>query len=317
MAEGISYQAKDILFKSLSELYENQALEVYGLHDLSKIKQLLPNEYPMVRADEKRSDTLFLLEDGSILMLEYESNSRVVENHLKYLDYAYRILYKYYKEQKQIKHIRIVVIYTSDVTNAKELLHAGDVKVSSKAVLLCEYNGDAVLHTIEKKIRQNKTLTLEETMKLILVPLMHSKHDRQTMIEKTISLTKEINDEQTQLHVIAGILTATDKFIDEEYAKKIKEWIKMTKVLRLFEQEKEEAVKKAAEEAAKKAAEEAMKKATEEAMKKAAEEAKKAAKHTALEIAKNLLDILPITEIAKRTGLSIDEVAELAKETKN
>lgn len=151
MAEGISYQAKDILFKSLSELYENQALEVYGLHDLPKIKQLLPNEYPMVRADEKRSDTLFLLEDGSILMLEYESNSRVVENHLKYLDYAYRILYKYYKEQKQIKHIRIVVIYTSDVTNAKELLHAGDVKVSSKAVLLCEYNGDAVLHTIEKK----------------------------------------------------------------------------------------------------------------------------------------------------------------------
>jgi hypothetical protein len=72
MSEGISYQAKDILFKSLSELYRNQALEVYGLTNLPKIKELLPSQYPSVQADEKRSDTLFFLEDGSILMLEYE-----------------------------------------------------------------------------------------------------------------------------------------------------------------------------------------------------------------------------------------------------
>jgi hypothetical protein len=103
------------------------------------------------------------------------------------------------------------------------------------------------------------------------------------VIEKTIELAKEIRDEPMQLHVIAGILTATDKFIDEEYAKKVKEWIKMTKVIRLFEQEKEEAVKEAE-------------------------------KQKAIEIAKNLLDVLPIHEIAKRTGLTIAEVADLAKE---
>lgn len=85
MAGGISYHAKDVLFKSLSELYQNQALDVYGLHGLPKIKTLLPNEYPAVRADEKRSDTLFLLEDDSILLLECESNQRFIENHLKYL----------------------------------------------------------------------------------------------------------------------------------------------------------------------------------------------------------------------------------------
>ena len=33
-----------------------------------------------------------------------------------------------------------------------------------------------------------------------------------------------------------------------------------------------------------------------------------------LEIAKKLLDVLPIHEIAKRTGLTISEVADLAKE---
>jgi len=41
---------------------------------------------------------------------------------------------------------------------------------------------------------------------------------------------------------MAGILTATDKFIDHKYSEMIKEWIKLTKVARLFEEEKIEAV---------------------------------------------------------------------------
>lgn len=302
MARGISYQAKDILFKSLSELYKNQTLDVYGLHGLPKIKALLPNEFPAVQASTKRSDTLFLLEDDSILLLEYESNNRFIANHLKYLDYAYRLLDTYYKTEKQIRPIRIVVIYTSDITRVEEQLHAGDVFISSQAVLLCEFNGDAIFHAIEEKIRNNEPLTAEETMKLILVPLMHSRYDRQTMIEKTIGLAKEITDEPTQLHIIAGVLTATDKLIDEHYAKKVKEWMKMNKVLRLLveelEQEKELAVKAAMEE-------------IEERMKQTLQETEK---KKAIDIAKNLLDILPIHEIAKRTGLSIAEVADLAKE---
>ncbi|KAF0996055.1 hypothetical protein LG52_2390 [Geobacillus kaustophilus] len=41
---------------------------------------------------------------------------------------------------------------------------------------------------------------------------------------------------------------------------------------------------------------------------------KQAEKQKATEIAKNLLDILPIHEVAKRTGLTVVEVADLAKE---
>ncbi|MBA2879609.1 SAM-dependent MidA family methyltransferase [Anoxybacillus kamchatkensis] len=76
----------------------------------------------------------------------------------------------------------------------------------------------------------------------------------------------------------------------------------MNKVLRLLveelEQEKELAVKAAMEE-------------IEERMKQTLQETEK---KKAIDIAKNLLDVLPIHEIAKRTGLSIAEVADLAKE---
>ncbi len=41
---------------------------------------------------------------------------------------------------------------------------------------------------------------------------------------------------------------------------------------------------------------------------------KQTEKRKAIEIAKNLLDVLPIHEIAKRTGLTVAEVADLAKE---
>jgi len=58
-----------------------------------------------------------------------------------------------------------------------------------------------------------------------------------------VSLVKEIDDEGKQGFIIAGILTATDKFIDKEYSNKLKEWLKMTKVGRLFEEEKIEAIK--------------------------------------------------------------------------
>jgi len=51
-----------------------------------------------------------------------------------------------------------------------------------------------------------------------------------------------VPDAQNQLFIMAGILTATSKFIDREYAKQIKEWIKMTQVTRLYEEEKVEAV---------------------------------------------------------------------------
>lgn len=284
MSKGISYHNKDILFKSLSEFYENVALDFYGLEGMPKIKELLPSEFPQVRADEKRSDTLFLLEDGSILMLEYESNNRILENHLKYIEYAQRILHRYYHKEKKIKVIRVVVIYTSDVTEVNEQFSAGDLKISSKAILLSEYNGDAILEKIKERMEAKIRLTDEELFKLSILPLMHSVRERQELIHDTVEVAKNIQDDYKQIQVIAGILTATDKFIDDEYAEKVREWLKMTKVARIFEREKKEAVEKAK-------------------------------KEKTTELAKSLLDILSVEIVAEKTGLDMEEVEKLKKET--
>jgi hypothetical protein len=47
---------------------------------------------------------------------------------------------------------------------------------------------------------------------------------KQNIIEESIELVKFIDSEEDQLALIAGILTATDKFIEKNYAKKLKEF---------------------------------------------------------------------------------------------
>lgn len=46
------------------------------------------------------------------------------------------------------------------------------------------------------------------------------------------------------MFVLSGVLVTTDKFIDEKYADNIRRFLRMTKVARLYEEEKIEAVNK-------------------------------------------------------------------------
>ncbi|WP_152655117.1 transcriptional regulator [Oceanobacillus sp. CFH 90083] len=183
-------------------------------------------------------------------MLEYESNNNYIENHLKYIRYAHRMSQRYFQEEKVIKNIRIVVVYTSDVTSTKDELSLGDLKIKSEPVLLYKFNGDETLELIKNKIRDKEQLTQEE-FKLSILPLMKSKRNRDDIIHESIEIAKDIQDDNQQVQVIAGILTSTDKFINEAYAKQVKEWLKMTKVGRAFEEEKKEAVKEAQQQAQK------------------------------------------------------------------
>ena len=58
MTEGVTFHSKDVLFKCVSEVFKDQALEVYGIN-LPKIKEMLPNNFPVINADETRADNIF------------------------------------------------------------------------------------------------------------------------------------------------------------------------------------------------------------------------------------------------------------------
>jgi hypothetical protein len=81
-------------------------------------------------------------------------------------------------------------------------------------------------------------------MNCILLPLMKNNKEKQEVIKYSIELAKEIKDEKKQYFTIAGLLTATNNIINEDYALEIRRWLKMTMVEKIYEKEKVDALNK-------------------------------------------------------------------------
>ena len=280
MPNGITYNNKDVMFKALSQHYENKSLAVYGLN-VPRIKCLLPTNYPAVTATEIHADNPFLLEDDSLLILEYESDPKQ-DDFLKYNTYVINALRRLRKEGIEAKRVIIAVIYTGDINVSPSELDVGALRIQVEQVFLSKFDTEDIYTGLKAKIKSEELLTDDDVMKLIILPLTQpDKTRKQKLIEDAIDLAKQVKDEHLQLSIMAGILTATDKFIDREYSKQVKEWIKLTKVARLFEEERIVAVNERD-------------------------------KNVRIQIAKNMLsageDILKIMQFTNLTRAEIDEL---------
>lgn len=229
MSEGIVYQNKDIEFKLLSETYKERSFEAYGLN-LPRIKEVLPTNLPSVSANEKRLDNLFLLEDGTYAVVDYESEDKV-ENRIKYVNYIGRVMERYYKDGKGIPDIRLIVIYTGDVEKAEGLFQIKSLTLQMEQVFVQKLPVEKICRTVDKKLKNKEKLTEKELMQLIIAPLAEKGQERkQKRIEQVIELAKSIDDENEQKFVFSGLLTASDKFISKRNAEKIRSEFIMTKI---------------------------------------------------------------------------------------
>ena len=96
---SVAYQNKDIVSKVFADNFKEKSLQVYGL-DIPKVVQVLPTNLPEVSANELRIDHLFLLEDGTVAIIDYESAYKE-ENKIKYLNYITRVINRY-KDEKNL-----------------------------------------------------------------------------------------------------------------------------------------------------------------------------------------------------------------------
>jgi hypothetical protein len=189
-----------------------------------------------------------------------------------------------------VPKIIIAVIYTGELTKAPGSLDLGSVKLSWEQVFLSKLDGEAIYADLKTKVASKIPLAEEDLMNFIILPLTQKKN-KQKFIEKTVTLAQEIKDEDTQSFIVAGILTTADKFIDKLYSKNMKGWLAMTKVGRLFEEEKLEYAQKYGQERE---------------------------KETKLDIARRLLSNgVDILTIMKSTMLSKSEILALQNEPSN
>ena len=175
----------------------------------------------------------------------------------------------------------------------------GALRLELTEVFLSELDREEIRKQIETKIRNREDLEEKDMMQLIIYPLMfRGDKAKQEAIRDVLQFSGQIEDFSKQKFVLKMLLAFTDKFIKDEDARKIQEVIKMTKVERLFEEEKQQAVNEAVEKAVEKAVEENTK--TTEA-------------NTSKRIALNLLSGgISEDKVASCTGLSLEVVRELA-----
>lgn len=236
--EEIAYQNKDITSKLMAETLKGKSLAAFGLPEL-KIVDILPTNLPVIESNELRLDNLFLLSDGSLAIIDYESSfSR--ENFVKYLNYIARVIRRFAirRELKDLKQLKMVVIYTADVERAEERYDLGGLILVVESAYLIHLDGSQIYHRLKNKIDAGEKLTEEELMELMILPLtVKGKKRKQETIEKAVNLGKRLPDREGQLKVIAGILTFTDKVIDRAYAKKLEEEMQMTLVGQMLMEE--------------------------------------------------------------------------------
>lgn len=232
----IAYQNKDVASKTTSERLIGKSLAPFGLEHL-RIVDILPTNLPAIESNELHLDNLFLLSDGSLAIIDYESEfSR--ENFVKYINYIGRVLKRYSLNKKsgEIHEIRMVVIYTADVESAQEIYNLGGMTLKIEAAYLINMNSNHIYQKLRFKIENQEPLTEEELMELMILPLTAKGSEaKQEYIQKAVDLAKKLPNQNDVHTVIAGLLTFTDKFIETAYADRLRrETFMMTKIEKII-----------------------------------------------------------------------------------
>ncbi len=293
---AIAYQNKDITSKLLAENFKGKTFRVYGL-DIPEVKAVLPTNIPSVRANELRLDNLFELADGTVALVDYESEY-AKENKVKYLNYLAGIADRYQRERKTCPRLRMIVIYTGDIERRQVSAEydIGAVRMKLEPAFLSELDSGGLFRHLKEKVERNEPLNDEELMEFIILPLSYRKREeKEEKIRESVSLAAQIQDRNQQVFALAGILTFADKLIDMETANKTRRMIEMTKIGWIIEQEKQEVIAKA-----------------EEAIAKAEAEKRQAAKESVIKMIKKNYSTEEIAFIV--SSFSQDEIEAVRRE---
>lgn len=290
----IAYQNKDIVSKILGDGMKEKSFSVYGI-PMSKVKEVLPVNLPAIEANEMATDNLFKLEDSSYAVIDYESTFSE-KSKIKYVNHIARILKKYGSNIR----LRMIVLCTSGIRHINAVLDVGCLRLTVEPGYLSSINAEIILKAVRERIENKEKLSDPEVMQLIILPLTEEKKEKQKVVlEEAVNLAKNIQDEEQQLFVLSGIITFSDKIIEPEFARQVEEWIRMTKVGRLFEEEKQQAVAAV------------MDLLEQERVITEQERAKKNQESLKVVSLKLLLKGSSPQEVSKATGLSLEEVKEL------
>lgn len=225
---AVAYQNKDIVSKVFGDQMKGKSLSLLGLETNLKVVDVRPTNIPIVQARELRMDNLFELEDGSVGILDYESEYKKT-NFTKYGRYIMDVIDRYLKEGKE-PDIHMMVLYTADIEKSPTILTRTACSIQVEASYLAGVCSEEWMEEVKRGIDEN-AVTDEVLMHLVILPLTYKGEEKkQEAIKACVNLARRIPDKAQENFALAGILSFTDKVITDETRQYIKEVIGMTQV---------------------------------------------------------------------------------------
>ena len=242
----IAWQNKDIISKAFTENLKGKSLEVYGIH-VPEVEAVLPTNLPSIQANELRLDDAFLLRDQSIAIIDYES-AYSPDDKLDYIDYASRVLRYYRNEWKREIVVRMIVIYTADVTRKQVSTEfdAGALKLRIDAAFLSELNSAEIRKRLNAKILSGERLTDQEKMEFVILPMSYKGDQaKNAAIQENIDLAEHVPDDGERTFLLAGMAVFANKVINDAMMRRIERMISMTRLGQRYVDRMEQAVEEA------------------------------------------------------------------------
>lgn len=225
---AVAYQNKDIVSKVFGDQMKGKSLSLLGLGTNLKVVDVRPTNIPIVQARELRMDNLFELEDGSVGILDYESEYKKT-NFTKYGRYIMDVIDRYLKEGKE-PDIHMMVLYTADIEKSPTILTRTACSIQVEASYLAGVCSEEWMEEVKRGIDEN-AVTDEVLVHLVILPLTYKGEEKkQEAIKACVNLARRIPDKAQENFALAGILSFTDKVITDETRQYIKEVIGMTQV---------------------------------------------------------------------------------------
>ena len=224
MTEEKLYQDRNALYKVLARTYKGKQFPVFGTC-LPPIQEMLPP----IPVDDGYIDSLFLLADGTYMLVDYTSGCHKTDM-VKYPKHIAKIMEKYDKEDGNFD-LHLLIIYTGDVEKADPVFDCGCLTLRPIQIFLSRMDGGERLDAARPKIHSDLPLTDCDLMELVILPLtVPGSEGKQEMLEKIVDLAEQIPDEEQRIFTLSGVIVASDKFISREYLDQIRMRINMTQL---------------------------------------------------------------------------------------
>ena len=254
------------------DLFATEGLRFFGIN--KEVKELGTTELVVLESKNMFMDYTFLMEDDTYIHFEFQTTHKGIADLRRFR--AYEALLSH----QTGKDVVTYVVYSGDIINPTSYYETGINTYSVQSISMALKDGDEIFNRLIDKMESGYELTKQDIIELTFTPIMGGKLSKTDKILKAIHIVKDINKDYR--YDVESILYAfANKFLEGKDLDRVKEELRVTELGRSL---KQEGIEEGIEEGKRK---------------------------KAIEIAKELLDVLSVEMIAKKTGLTIEEVEEL------